>query len=96
MPRYTFVAMVSFESLTTALLIACKVAVYLLTLLHASSNESGPLAGSHTFAPPMQLSATCFAHQCWIMTLRRKVTSVSKPRSTALYLTKSGPVLSAM
>mmetsp|Transcript_348 Transcript_348/g.655 ORF Transcript_348/g.655 Transcript_348/m.655 type:complete len:389 (-) Transcript_348:1086-2252(-) len=92
MPRYTLSATVSLLSLTMAELMTCNVVVYLLRLCSAVSRGRLPIASSQSDAPPRYSSATSGAQQRAIIWLTKKTTSLSRPRSTALYLTYSGPV----
>merc|ERR1711991_262002 len=85
MPRYTGHAYVSFDVLTIPELITCSVVVYRFTLALACSND---------IVPAVNCSDTSVGPHSLISCVCRKPTLLLRPRSTALYLTKSGPVYS--
>ena len=70
------------------------VVVYRLSSLRAFSYGSVPLAFSHFLAVPMYFSDVSLGVTRQTMSFLRKGTGESSPRSTPLYLTKSGPVYS--
>jgi len=92
MPRKTGFATVSLPILTMQELMTWIVVVYMLSSLRTLSYVSAPLASSHFCAVPMYFSYISLGVTSETMSFLRNVTGESSPRSTPLYLTKSGPV----